>query len=108
MILDCLDDENNKAPITLYYGCQDSKSIPFFDEFTQIHQKLGARFSVKFCANKSQDKGIHQGFVSDILTADQNQECHYYISGPPPMIDAVEEKLASISSSEDKIFKETY
>lgn len=103
-----LIDKNEKRSVTLLYGARTAQDIAYKDVFEQARQQLGIRslYVLSKAGTALPDERYRAGYVtSDLIQADipDYQERLFYISGPQPMVAAVQDTLRSIGVSNENI-----
>ena len=86
-----------KQPINIYYGAQSEQELYFIQ---QLNKMTKANNNLKFypvTLEKSNNKSIRQGLVTDAIIEDINNFDGYkaYLAGPPKMVEAAEKILTS-------------
>ena len=90
--------------IILIYGNLNKKDITFRDEMENL--KLPGYRLVHVLTDTTGMEKAYQGFITaDIISKEvpNNRNVRYMISGPPTMVKAIKETLATMSISEDLI-----
>jgi ferredoxin-NADP reductase len=87
----------NKINVTLLY-CGKNDDLPFRNELEKI-SKNHKEFRIKYFINKRVDKNALQKFV--------NIQNIFYVSGPDPMVEAMQKLLIELGISKENI-KEDY
>ena len=86
-----------KQPINIYYGAQSEQELYFTEQLDMITK---ANNNLKFypvTSEKSKNKTIRQGLVTDAVIEDINDFDGYkaYLAGPPKMVEAAEKILTN-------------
>ena len=86
-----------KQPINIYYGAQSEQELYFTEQLDMITK---ANNNLKFypvISEKSKNKTIRQGLVTDAVIEDINDFDGYkaYLAGPPKMVEAAEKILTN-------------
>ncbi len=101
---------------TLFYGNRDSSSVIFLEELARLKNRFMGRLQVHhFLAEEYEDIDLFNGMldrekVGDILEhmIDASEAAAFFICGPGPMMDAVEEALTAHGVAKDKIHIERF
>ena len=85
----------NSQPINIYYGAQSEQELYFTEQLDNITK---ANNNLKFypvTSEKSKNKTIRQGLVTDAVIEDINDFDGYkaYLAGPPKMVESAEKIL---------------
>ena len=96
-IVEYSQEINMKQPINIYYGAQSQQELYFIQ---QLNKMIKANNNLKFypvILEKSNNKSIRQGLVTDAIIEDINDFDGYkaYLAGPPKMVEAAEKILTS-------------
>lgn len=125
IIHDLLEREEKGSQVVLIYGCKSADSIPFKKEILNWNQNFPLRFSGKISVETGSDSEVIQGNVLSVLqnllqtskAIDQAgpllagidlKVSHFYLCGPPPMIQSLVSFLTQAGVAEDQIFFEKY
>ena len=86
-----------KQPINIYYGAQSEQELYFTEQLDMITK---ANNNLKFypvTSEKSKNKTIRQGLVTDAVIEDINDFDGYkaYLAGPPKMVESAEKILTN-------------
>lgn len=104
-ILKDLDKKNNIGNTKLIFANNTSEDIIANDLFTQL---LGKHF-VNVLSREENKKYEHGYITKELIEAQlQNDKPHFYLCGPPPMMDAVLQQLKELGVEESRIVKEVY
>lgn len=100
-----LDKNNKLADNKLIFANTNSEDIIANDLFTEI---LGKHFINVL--SKEENKKYEHGYITkEIIESQiQNNASHFYLCGPPPMMDAVLKQLKELGVDDSKIIKEVY
>lgn len=100
-----LDKNNKLADNTLIFANNTSENIIANDLFTQI---LGKHFINVL--SKEENKKYEHGYITkEIIESQiQNNASHFYLCGPPPMMDAVLKLLKELGIDDSRIIKEQF
>ncbi len=99
---------SHKSSLRLIYGCRSDVAIPYRGELLQWQEEFPDRFKVQFCAENSSDPAIPSGRVTNYLPAFFDPDAVYFICGPNPMVDAVEDFLTNRGIAKYDIHYERY
>lgn len=104
-ILKNLDKQNKLAGNKLMFANKEKADIILEDYFNSM---LGKNF-INVLSNEDLD-GYEHGYISPELIKKYSEEDlkYYYLCGPPPMMEAVEDHLASLGIGEEFIVKEGF
>ena len=104
-ILRQLHSKNEMGENKLIFANKTKKDIFLKEEFTEM---LGDNF-VNILSDEETDEYAH-GFVTKDFLQSQIENTHknFYICGPPPMLDMLEENLAELDMDKDSIVKEEF
>lgn len=95
-MLATMKDRGDMRHVVLLYAARDEASIPFRTELEQHTEGLNLDI-VYVLEVPSQEWSGERGFVTDEILSRHLprhfQRYHYFVCGPPPMMDAVEESL---------------
>jgi Na+-transporting NADH:ubiquinone oxidoreductase subunit F len=100
-----------KRKITFWYGARSKLELFFEKEFRGLEKKYeNFSFYVALSQPKEEDNWegmtgyIHQCLHDNYLvTHEDPTEIEYYLCGPPPMIDAIEEMLDNLGVDPEMI-----
>ena len=110
-ILHQLNTLKTNRKITFWYGARSKRDIFFEDEFRSLEKKF-SNFSFYIALSHPDPDDdfqggigyIHQFAYDEYLNAhDDPTEIEYYLCGPPPMIDAVEDMLDDLGVEPEMI-----
>ena len=79
-----------KEKVHLVYGCQQSEAMPFQKDFEKMKKNSSFTFKTWYCAQESTSSLVAEGLVTDFIEPSFIKGAEYYVSGPPPMVQAVE------------------
>ncbi|MGV9004558.1 FAD-binding oxidoreductase [Flavobacterium sp.] len=104
-ILKDLDKNNSIGANKLIFANNTAEDIIGNDFFTQL---LGKNFVNVL--SKEENKKYEHGYITKELIESQlqNDKPHFYLCGPPPMMDAVLKQLKELGVEESRIVKEVY
>ncbi len=104
-ILKDLESKNNLGDNKLIFANNTFDDIIQNEFFTQL---LGENFVNVL--SKEDKEGYEHGYIDNKLIKGQiqNENIHFYLCGPPPMMDAVLKILKDLGIKDDKIVKEVY
>ncbi len=94
-------DGENDYNLTVIYGANTEAELLFADEWADLEAKSNGRFKlVKVIANEDAE-GCERGFITlDIIKKYADvEDATFFISGPPPMMRAMEKTLAPLELS---------
>ena len=86
-----------KQPINIYYGAQSEQELYFIEKLDMITKTNNNLKFNPVIIEKSKNKSIRQGLVTDALIEDINDFDGYkaYLAGPPKMVEAAEKILTN-------------
>lgn len=91
-------DGDNDHALTLIYGANTMDEVLFRDEWKELEEKSGGRFKMVPVIANEDVEGCEKGFITlDIIKkyADVT-DATFFISGPPPMMRAMDKALAPL------------
>jgi ferredoxin-NADP reductase len=101
-----IQEEGLPHRVTLMYSNRDLESTAFLDELTQLdRENANLRLVVTMTNDPGWDgetRRIDAGFLRDHLDGGL-ESFHYYIAGPPGMVDGVAEALAEAGVPEEHV-----
>ncbi len=110
-ILHQLNTLKTKRKITFWYGARSKKELFFEEEFRELEKRY-ENFSFYIALSQPEPEDQWDGMIGYIhqLVYDEHLKKHedpdeieYYLCGPPPMIDAIEEMLESLGVESEMI-----
>jgi Na+-transporting NADH:ubiquinone oxidoreductase subunit F len=110
-ILHQLNTLKTERTITFWYGARSKLELFFENEFRDLEKKYeNFSFYVALSQPKPEDswKGltgyIHQCLLDNYLIQHEDPtEIEYYLCGPPPMVDAIEDMLDNLGVDPEMI-----
>lgn len=111
LLLTALHQSARSSQIKLFYGCRLAAEFPYREEFAALQSQFPNRLKVLFTAESGETDWAKLGNPVDILNRPSefqhtiDTKAHYYLCGPPPMIQAAKKALATHVSN-DQIFTE--
>jgi len=94
--------EGFDRPVQLYYGATSAAEIFLHDDFRKIAEDYD-NFEF-FLISMTQDDGLPQGLVTDLLTPTAPLTgARAYVAGPPPMVEAAVTRLKDLGLPEERI-----
>lgn len=100
-----LKEKKKMGTNKLIFANKTKKDIILKDEFTEM---LGENF-INILSKEKTDKYAYGQISEDFLEKNSGpSSSYYYLCGPPPMMDAVEEQLKHLKVPADKIVKEEF
>ncbi len=110
-ILHQLNTLKTERTITFWYGARSKLELFFENEFRDLEKKYeNFSFYVALSQPKPEDswKGltgyIHQCLLDNYLIQHEDPtEIEYYLCGPPPMVDAIEDMLDNLGVDSEMI-----
>lgn len=98
-ILLTMRDREDRRHVVLVYAAHDETRAPFRQELEQLRDQLNLELVYVFEAPSS-DWGGHRGYITRAVFEQclprQYRRYHYFVCGPPPMMDAVEDTLVEM------------
>ncbi len=98
-------DKNIRTPIYLIYSNSDSQFV-FKDEFDKWSSQ-NDYFKVSYF-DSSVSGHIDSAKLQPLLTTYDIQHTTFWLAGPPPMIDAMEQVLGKLKITSDKVHSEKF
>jgi predicted ferric reductase len=110
-ILRTLADRNDQRPVMLFFGAKSEDEITFYEDIEELKNRLNLTV-VYILENPSEDWEGEQGFVTAPLLARylpaNRMDLEYYICGPEPMLNAVEQALMNLGISLEQTHAERF
>ncbi len=110
-MLRTLADRNAQTPIYFFYGNPSWETIIYREELTQLEEALNLKI-VHVLENPPEGWEGESGFITlDIMKrhlADADEDRTYFLCGPLPMIDAVEDALEALGAAQNLVYIERY
>jgi ferredoxin-NADP reductase len=106
-----LDQPSALSKVDLLYGSREATSFPFKNEFEYLSRQFPDRLNVTLLAENGEANGVLPGNPVQALQRMPHlvhSSIHYYLCGPPSMIQALKQILLSQSVDEGQIFVEDY
>ena len=104
-------ERGDARPVLLFYGGSDRESLTFREELDELSGKMDLQV-VYVLTDPPQGWEGEIGFInSEILKRylpKQYQRFVYFICGPTPLMDAMEEALPDLGVPEEKVFSERF
>ena len=104
-------ERGDVRPVVLFYGGQDWESLTFREELEQLSKKMDLTL-VYILVNPPQDWEGEIGFINgDILgryLPKQYKRFVFFVCGPKPLMDSMEESLPELGVPTEKIFSERF
>jgi predicted ferric reductase len=104
-------DREDRRHVILVYAAHDKTRAPFRQELEQLREHLNLELAYVFEA-PSADSGGHRGHVTKAVLEQclpgQFRRYHYFVCGPPPMMDAVEGMLVDMGIARGSIDSERF
>jgi propane monooxygenase reductase component len=95
-----------------YYGARQLRDLCFTEELRGLEQKLPNFRYVPALSepDAADDWDGEVGLITDVMARHESDLAgrDAYVCGPPPMVDAAMEKLASLGVREDSIFYDKF
>lgn len=114
-ILRQLSETGSSRPVRFYYGARTGADLFYLNEIAEIGKGL-ADFAFVACLSESMDAElpasvtVEEGNVTDVVARreDALPKTEVYMCGPPPMVDAALELLATGAVPKDQIFYDKF
>lgn len=106
-----LAETEDPLSIRLFYGSRDADGIPFKEELLSLSESSQGRLSVILLAEAGEAEGVCRGnTLNALLEAIEHipKNAHYYLCGPPNMVQALQTALKEAKVSENAVFVEKY
>lgn len=104
-------DRGDVRPIILFYGARDWDAVVYREELLALEKQMNLRIVWVF-ENPAPDWTGEKGFITpDILRRHlpaQFRRYQYFMCGPTPMMNAVEEHLATVGVPRSRIHSERF
>ncbi len=104
-------DRRDTRPVTLVYGNRDWESVTFREEL----ESLAARMTLKIVhvLEKPNDEWSgERGYITAELLRrhlpDGRERMRYFVCGPPPMMDALEQSLVAVGVPDEHVVTERF
>ena len=110
-ILRYLSDTGGTLPITVFYGNMTVDDIPFKGDFDEFETALPSLKVVHVIFDPPADWEGHQGYITaDVVKAELEDPTAwtYYVSGPPPMIEAMKKVTDTLGLPEQCLVVESF
>jgi glycine betaine catabolism B len=104
-------DKAFNSKITLFYGCRTENDRAFKEELEELAQK-NKSFKIIYIINQPTEKwkgatgNINTELVKQLLP--DYQENMFFTCGPPPMVEAMENLVASLGLPKEKLKRELF
>jgi ferredoxin-NADP reductase len=108
--LSYLADINQSLDIKLFYCVNKTEDLAYFDEFKEIAEKINLEV-IPVVAKEAVKYPYEHGFVTKEVLDSRCQdyaERHWYLSGPPPMVDTYTNLLAGAGVPKKHITKDFF
>jgi predicted ferric reductase len=92
-------DREDLRPAILFYGCRDSRSLIFREELETLTSRMNLKVVYVLQHPPEGWKGEAGFITADVLRRHLPKQFHrfqYFVCGPPPMMDAMEDVLPGI------------
>ncbi|MDA3864882.1 MAG: FAD-binding oxidoreductase [Deltaproteobacteria bacterium] len=114
-IVDTALEQKLSLPVSLYFGARTKKDLFYFDYFKELESKFD-NFSSVFALSDEKIENWHgkTGFIHQVFAEDfhfskyDKEKLHFFLCGPPPMIDGIMEILSTEQIPEDQIFYDKF
>ncbi|UCD98549.1 MAG: ferric reductase-like transmembrane domain-containing protein [Chloroflexota bacterium] len=104
-------ERGDVRPVVLFYGGNQWESLTFREELEQLSSKMDLRI-VFVLSQPPEDWKGERGFINrEILERhlpEQYKRFVYFICGPSPLMDAMEEALPNLGVPAEKVFSERF
>ncbi len=91
----------------LFYGARTVDDIVFKDELDNMMEQ-NDWLTVTYVLSEENVDGYEHGFIDTGLLADTDTDAQYYVCGPPPMMDAVEDVIHELGVNASHIHTERF
>jgi Na(+)-translocating NADH:ubiquinone oxidoreductase F subunit len=110
-LVELLDNQQSKRPITFWYGGRSRRELFYLDDFIKLEARFpNFRFHVALSEPQADDHWEGStGFIHDVLDRQhlkahaKPQNIDYYLCGPPAMVAAVRKTLQQYAVPEQRI-----
>ena len=92
---------------TLLYGCKTTDEIPYFEDFRALTESHD-NFRVQFYADENQNDEIMKGHALAEISKFLDTESHYFLCGPPKMIEAAKTTFHGEGIQESQVHTDRY
>ncbi|MCU0760098.1 MAG: ferredoxin reductase family protein [Steroidobacteraceae bacterium] len=110
-MLRTMRDRGDVRPAILFYGARDWNAVVYTEELQQLSKEMNLKLVYVF-EKPGEDWGGERGYITPELLKRhlpaQFRRYQYFMCGPTPMMDAVEEHLASIGVPRSRIHSERF
>jgi ferredoxin-NADP reductase len=104
-------ERGDVRPVVLFYGGNDWESLTFQEELEQLSGKMDLK-NVYVLSDPPQGWGGETGFINSEILKDHFPEQYrrfiYFVCGPTPLMDAMEEALPNLRVPAEKVFSERF
>lgn len=107
-------DKNLKIPVYLIYSNSDSDIIfkKEFDEIASVHQNIKIQYVISSIEGHLDELKIRKFITNQRFDMSQSdrviENCTWWLCGPPPFIDAMEEVLIKMKVPSNKVRSEKF
>jgi predicted ferric reductase len=108
-----MEERGDVRPVVVFYGANDEGDLTFNDEFHDIERRMSTLTVVRVLAAPSDEWTGERGFINvDVLRRYLPEKLlahfQYFICGPTPLMDAMENALPEIGVPVDRIHTERF
>ena len=104
-------ENDDQRPVTFIFGARTQADLYCLHDIMRIAQEWSTQFTfIPVLSDEPEDSDWrgHRGFVTDEIEFHVTGNEKVYMCGPPPMIDAAEEKLKALSIQPSHIFYDKF
>jgi predicted ferric reductase len=106
-----MKDRGDVRPVILFYGARDWSAVVYKDELLQLEKQMNLKVVWVFekpPADWSGEKGYISPEILQRHLPAQFRRYQYFMCGPTPMMNAVEENLATVGVPRSRIHSERF
>jgi ferredoxin-NADP reductase len=110
-ILRYMADTGASLPVTVFYGNMTIDDIPFKQDFDEFEATLPALKVVHVIFDPPEDWKGPRGYITGDVVREELDDptaWTYYVSGPPPMIDAMRKVTDSLGVPKERLVVESF
>jgi predicted ferric reductase len=104
-------ERGDKRPVLLLFGTRDAEGLTFRDDFEKLKSRMNLQV-VYVLSNPKNGEGDERGYINaDVLRKylpPQYKRFQYFICGPGPLMDAMEEALPALGVPPQNVHTERF
>jgi benzoate/toluate 1,2-dioxygenase reductase subunit len=102
------DGAERIVPTRLLVGVRTGRHLFATEELRQLQQRLQG-LTIDYAAECDADHGCHSGYATDLITQiNLDPSTRVYLCGPPPMVDAAQQSLATVGIPKNEVLCERF